>query len=603
MTLKEYLGVLERHGQLHRVGVEVDPVYEIGEIAQRWMRLGGGKALLFERPKGSAFPLAINLNGTMERLRLGLGADPSELGERMVGLVKALQPPSLKALWRHRDAVKRGLAMRVKRVRNSGVQDVFTADPDLGRLPVLRCWPRDGGRFITLPLVHTVSPRTGKGNLGMYRMQVYNARETGMHVQIVRGAEAHAHDAGAQARLPCAVALGGDPALILSAIFPLPEDVEELPFAGLLRGSPQPLVRAKTQPLWAPANAEFILEGVIDLADRRTEGPFGDHFGHYSHAGPYPTFKLTGLSHRKDAIYPATVVGKPPQEDKVWGEAINGFSKPLLQLMHPEIADFWTWFEAGFHNLLTVAVRQRHAKEGVKTALGLLGQGQLSLCKVVVLVDGHVDPRDLGAVLRAGRAHFDAREDVLLLPGTPQDTLDFTSFAMNLGSKLVLDFTASRGPLPAPRSAQAKARARAPKAAPRFDPSSLKRVLGGTYLGHRSLEDMLLAVKVDSRGQGAAQALEALLAKAKLGGHRLLALVSPDVDLEDPVSLVWGLFTRFDAARDLRFSKASLHGAWPLYEGVLGLDATWKKGYPDPVAMPDEIVARVDRRWGEYGFK
>jgi 4-hydroxy-3-polyprenylbenzoate decarboxylase len=603
MTLREYLAILESHGQVHRIKVEVDPVYEIGEIAQRWMRKGGGKALLFERPKGSAFPLVINLNGTAERLRLGLGAEPGELGARMVNLVKAMQPPSLKALWAHKEAVKRGLAMRVKRVGKSGVQDVVNLNPDLTQLPVLKCWPDDGGRFITLPLVHTVSPRNGKGNLGMYRMQVYGPRETGMHVQIVRGTEAHAHDAGPQAPLPCAVALGGDPALILSAIFPLPEDVEELPFAGLLRGSPQPLVKAKTQPLWVPANAEFILEGVIDQADKRMEGPFGDHFGHYSHAGLYPTFKLTALTHRQDAIYPATVVGIPPQEDKVWGEAINEFSQPLLKLMHPEITGFWTWFEAGFHNLLTVAVKQRHAREGIKTALGLLGQGQLSLCKVVVLVDEDVDPKDFAAVLRQGRAHFDAREDVLLLPGTTQDTLDFTSFSMNLGSKLILDFTSRRGPLPAPRSAQPKAKTRAAKEPAKFEPLSLKRILGKAYLGHKSLQDFLLVVKVATKGAGGSQELSALLLKGKLGNHKMLALVSEDVDLDDPTSLIWGLFTRFDAARDLQFTKAALYNAWPVYDGVLGLDATWKKGYPDPVSMPDEIKLRVDRRWGEYGFK
>jgi 4-hydroxy-3-polyprenylbenzoate decarboxylase len=603
MTLGQYIRLLERHGQLHRIPVEVDPIYEIGEIAQRWMRLGGGKALLFERPTGSDFPLVINLNATPERLRLGLGADPGELGANLVDLLQKLPAPDLGTLWRHRHTLRRGLAMRVTRLRSSEVQAVVEPAPDLRRLPVLRCWPKDAGRFITLPLVHTVSPRTGKGNLGMYRMQVYNARETGMHYQIVRGAEAHAHDAGPQARLPAAVALGGDPALILSAIFPLPEDVEELPFAGLLRGRPQPLVKAKTQPLWVPANADFILEGEIDLADRRKEGPFGDHFGHYSHAGLYPTFKLTALTHRRDAIYPATVVGKPPQEDKVWGEAINAFSRPVLRLLHPELADFWTWFEAGFHNLLTLAVKQRHAREGIKTALGLLGQGQLSLCKVVILVDEQVDVRDFAAVLREGRAHFDAREDVLLLPGTPLDTLDFTSFSMNLGSKLILDFTSSRGPLPAPRRAQPKARNRPPRKVGRFAPADLKRILGRAYLDHVSLQDFLLVVKVRTNGGGARRKLAALLQKAALGRHRLLALVSEDVNLSDPTSLLWGLFTRFDAARDLQFTRAGIEGAWPWYEGVLGIDATWKKGYPEPVEMPAEIVARVDRRWGEYGFK
>jgi 4-hydroxy-3-polyprenylbenzoate decarboxylase len=601
-TLREYLGILESRGLLQRVKARVDPRFEIGEIAQRRMR-EGAPALLFENVQGSGFPLAINLNGTAERLRLGLGDDPAALGRKLADLVLALQPPSLKALWRHRTTVAQGLAMRVTKLRHSPVQDRVDLEPDLSTLPVLHCWPQDGGRFITLPLVHTVSPLTGKGNLGMYRMQVFNGRETGMHYQIVRGAEAHAHDAGARAALPCAVALGGDPALMLAAIFPLPEDMEELPFAGLLRGRPQPLVRAKTQPLWVPANAEFIMEGVIDLQDRRLEGPFGDHFGHYSHAGLYPTFKLSALTHRRDAIYPATIVGKPPQEDRVWGEAINAFSKPMLQLMHPEISDFWTFFEAGFHNLLTVAVKQRHAKEGVKTALGLLGQGQLSLCKVVVLVDAGVDPRDFQAVLREAAEHFDPREDVLLLPGTPLDTLDFTSYTMNLGSKLILDFTSARGALPAARSAQdaPKARPKAPAKTARFDPAAVRRAVGAAYLDQLSWQDTLLVVKVRNKGKAGAAWLQKLL-KTPLGGHKLVALVSEDVDLKDPVSVLWGLFTRFDAARDLQFTRSSLRQAWPLYEGVLGIDATWKKGYPDPVEMPKETVKLVDARWKEYGF-
>ncbi|HTA16617.1 MAG TPA: UbiD family decarboxylase, partial [bacterium] len=474
----------------------------------------------------------------------------------------------------------------------------------LGRLPVLQCWPQDAGRFITLPLVHTVSPLTGKGNLGMYRMQVYGPAETGMHVQIVRGTEAHAYDAGPQSKLPCAVALGGDPALTLAAIFPLPEDMEELPFAGLLRGEPQPLVRAKTQPLWVPADAEFILEGRIDLADRRMEGPFGDHFGHYSHAGLYPTFKLSALTHRKNAVYPATIVGKPPQEDQVWGEAINAFSKPFLQLMHPEIADFWTYFEAGFHNLLTVAVKQRHAKEGVKTALGLLGQGQLSLCKVVVLVDSGVDPKDFMAVLREGKQHFDPREDVLLLPGTPLDTLDFTSYTMNLGSKLILDFTSSRGLRPGPPASPSARRGATSKVAGkagRYDAAQVRRMVGASYVDQVSWQDCLLVVKVRNAGKPGAATLGRLL-KAPLGGHKIVALVSDDVDLGDPVSVLWGLFTRFDAARDIQFTRSSLRQAWPLHEGILGIDATWKRGYPDPVEMPAAVVRKVDERWREYGF-
>lgn len=592
LDLQSYLKLLERKGELHRVPCEVDPELEVTEIAQRQVRLGG-PALLFERVKGSPFRLAINLNATRRRLVLGLGAEPGVLGDRLAGLVKAMQPPSLKALWKHRGTVTRALAMRVKRLGSSPVQDHVSLPGDLTTLPVLKCWPRDAGRFITLPLVGTAGP-DGRQNLGMYRMQVYGPKATGMHWQIVRGAEAQAYKAAGKP-LPCAVALGGDPALILSAIFPLPEDMEELPFAGLLRGSAQTVVRAKTQPIWVPANAEFILEGVVDSADRRKEGPFGDHFGHYSHAAPYPTFKMTALTHRPNPVYAATVVGKPPQEDKVWGEAINEFADGMLKLMHPEIAAMWTYYEAGFHNLLVVAVHQRHRKEAVKTALGLLGQGQLSLCKVVMLVDAGCDPKDFRAVLREARAHFDSREDVLLLPGTPLDTLDFTSFAMNLGSKVILDFTSGGGlkaPAPAPRR----------QASRPFNPDTLKKVCGSRYLGWASLEDTLLAVKVKPEADGAPGLLEKILKHAPLGGHKLVALVSPDVDLFDPVDLIWGIFTRFDAARDIQFASAGLFRAWAHYDGPLGIDATWKKGYPEPLTMPKKIIEKVDQRWKEYGF-
>jgi UbiD family decarboxylase len=595
LRLRAYLDILESRGLLSRIKAEVDPVYEIGEIALRQVKLGG-KALLFENVKGSNFPVAINLNATKERLVLGLGGDPALLGYNLVSMIKDLQPPTLAGLWRNKKTLARATNMRVKQIRSSGVQDVVDMPGNLEALPVLKCWPKDAGRFITLPLVQTVDPATGKGNLGMYRMQVYGPAETGMHWQIVRGAEAHAYHAKNR-RMPCAVALGGDPALTLSAIFPLPEGMEELPFAGLLRGKPQELVAAKTQPLWVPANAEFILEGQIDLDDRREEGPFGDHFGHYSHSAPYPTFKLTALTRRKDAVYPATIVGKPPLEDRIWGEAINDFSGPMLKLMHPEIDDFWTYYEAGFHNLLVVAVHQRHRKEGVKTALGLLGQGQLSLCKVVVLVDAGVNPRDFKAVMGEAAKNFDPREDVLLLPGTPLDTLDFSSHVMNLGSKLVLDFSSTKGITPAPIGA-----GKAPLARKPFNPDRLKRILGPAYKGHESVAGTLLAVKVRHKGKDAAKLLEAVLAKGELGEHKLLALLSEDVDLKDQAELIWGLFTRFDAARDIQFSKSSLFRAWPFYEGVLGIDATWKKGYPEPVEMPKSVVKKVDERWGEYGF-
>jgi 4-hydroxy-3-polyprenylbenzoate decarboxylase len=596
MDLQSYVRELEQLGELKRVRAQVDPELEVSEIALRQMRQGG-PALLFEDVKGSSFPLAINLNATPGRLAHALGMAPAELGGRLGRLMEALQPPSLKALWREKSILGRALSMRVRRLGSSPVQQVVSRPGDLTSLPALKCWPKDGGHFITLPLVGTVDAATGRQNLGMYRMQVFGPGQAGLHWQIVRGAEAHAA-ASKTGKLSVAVALGGDPALTLAAIFPLPEGMEELPFAGLLRGRAQPLVRALTQPLWVPANAEFILEGEVDLAERRLEGPFGDHMGHYSQAAPYPVFRMTALTRRKNAIYPATLVGKPPQEDRVWGEAVNEIAGPLIKLLHPEIAGFWTYYEAGFHNLLVAAVRQRHAKQGISTALGLMGTGQLALTKVAVLVDADVDPRDLGAVLRAARLNFDASEDALLLPGTPQDTLDFTGPAMNLGSKLILDCTSGHGHRP-----EVPRRSSKSGGGP-LNPDKLRSLLGPCLLKAKSLDGGLLALQVRPPKGGSAALLEKALGPGQphLGGHPWVALVSEDVDLEDRVDLIWGIFTRFDAARDLRFSKSRLAGAWPQHQGAMGMDATLKPGYPEPLAMPQRIIRMVDSRWKEYGF-
>jgi 4-hydroxy-3-polyprenylbenzoate decarboxylase len=365
---------------------------------------------------------------------------------------------------------------------------------------------------------------------------------------------------------------------MLAGVLPLPEDMDELAFAGFLRGAPTPTIRLGNG-VEVPANAEIILEGEVPAAERREEGPFGDHFGHYSHAAPFPVFHVKKIHRRKGAIYPAAVVGKPPQEDKYLGNAVQDMLLPLLKLMKPEIEDLWAYFEAGFHNLAAVSVRQRYAKEGVKTALGLLGEGQMSLTKCVVLVDPDVNARRFTDVLSALRRDFDPREDFILLPGTAQDTLDFTSFKMNLGSKMILDAT-SFGKERRPR--------------PDLPPVDIREP---GVISYRNWNDALLAVRVKSDGRGV---LERLLKDRRLAGFPLIAAVSEDVPLDDDELLLWGIFTRFDCARDVIPAAVELAGAWPRYQGPLGVDATWKPGYPEPLVMDPAVVDRVDRRWSEY---
>ena len=578
--LQEFLAALEKAGELRRIPVEVDPELEITEIATRVVK-EEGPALLFERVKGSPYRLAINILGSERRIELALGRHPSSIGQELVRFIERINPPSLKSLWRMRGTARRLLAARLTRARR-GLSQQVVETPDLSTLPAIKCWPQDAGRFITLPLVFTRSPATGRSNLGIYRMQLYGPDSTGMHWQLGKGGGFHYYEAEERGQpLEVAAVLGGDPALLLSAVLPLPESLEEIIFSGLLRGRPTPMVRARTLSLAVPANAEFVLEGHVPPGERVPEGPFGDHFGHYSDQAPFPVFHVKAITRRRHPIYPAAVVGKPPQEDRAMGDAIQEFLNPFVRLIHPEVEDLWAYFEAGFHNLLVVSVKGRYTKEPMKTALGLFGEGQLSLTKSIVLVGPGVNVRDFRAVLREIRRHFNAEEDFLLLPRVPLDTLDFTSFKMHLGSKMALDATPKGAAQPQANGGLA------------VDPARLSEGV----LGSRLLEETLLAVQVRGGGR---EVLSRLMRAPELSNIKLMAAVSPDVDLDDQTQLLWGIFTRFDPARDVLFPDMRLVGAAPVYRGPLAIDATYKPGYPAPLEMDPDVVERVNRRWHEY---
>lgn len=577
--LHQFINHLEKTGELRRIQVEVDPVLEASEIAQRVVKQEG-PALLFERPGGADFPLLINLFGSHRRIEEALGNHPEAIGEAIVKAIERLNPPSLSALWHSREFLLRSLAMRPRIVRQAPVQEV-SEEPDLTRLPVLQCWPGDGGRFITFGMVLTEHPHTRRRNLGLYRLHVYDERTTGMHWQSMKGGRGHYFAAEQQGRpLDVAVVLGGDPILMLASVLPLPEDVDEITFAGLLSGRRPSFVKAQTCPLLVPANAEFIFEGHVPPFERRREGPFGDHFGHYSEAADFPVLHLRRVTRRHKAIYPASVVGKPPQEDKYIGEAAGLLVGPLIKLIQPNVRDLWAYYEAGFHNLLGVAVAERHPKEVLKTAFGLLGVGQLSLTKVMVLVREEVNCRRFDHLLRELWWRFDPAERMLLVPTAPLDTLDFTSFTMHVGSKLILDATGERITNAEPPRDVVDPR--------RFDSRIVDyRLLDGGFL--------VVVIPRDAR-----QVLADLLHWPELGPVKFIVAVSPDVRVRDDENLIWGIFTRFDPARDMLCEEMRLVGARPLYRGRLAIDATWKEGYPQPLEMDPEIQQRVDRRWSEY---
>src|SRR5262245_41067751 len=300
--LQEFVRHLEQTGQLKRIRVEVDPVLEVTEITQRVLR-EQGPALLFERPKGSATPLVMNLFGTMERVRAALGREPAEIGNELVETFHKINPPSLRGIWESRDVIKRGLFTRPSIVRSAPCQEVVQ-DPDLSELPILKCWPGDAGRFITYGMVLTLHPEAKRRNLGLYRLQVFSKDTTGMHWQSMKGGRGHYWEAEQEGKdLEVAVVIGADPILMMAAILPLPEDVDEIGFAGFLRGKGTPMVRAKTIATMVPANAEFILEGIVPARERKLEGPFGDHFGHYSEAAEFPVFHVRAITHCRNAVY------------------------------------------------------------------------------------------------------------------------------------------------------------------------------------------------------------------------------------------------------------------------------------------------------------
>jgi 4-hydroxybenzoate decarboxylase subunit C len=589
--LRPFLRTLEEAGELHRVTVPVSARFEITEIASRAAALDA-PALLFERVEGFEFPVVANLLASRERIRLALGREPETIGLELTVAAERLQPPTIGAIWESRGLFRRAFHAKVRQVETGPCRDVVS-DPDLDRLPILTCWPHDGGPFITWPMVLTQHPVTGVRNLGTYRMQVFDRRTTGLHMQIQKGGAFHYRIAESRGQsLSACCVLGGDPILMLASVAPLPENVDELAFAAFLRGAPLKAVRAVSVPILVPASADFVLEGIVPARERRLEGPFGDHFGHYSHQSEHPVFHLTKMTHRRDAVFPVSVVGQPPQEDRWIGDALQEMLVPLLRMMHPEIHDAWAFPEAGFHNLLAVSVGARYGKESLKAAFAMLGTGQVSLSKVVVTVGPEVHARDPEAVLGEIGAWFDPEEDFLLLPGTAMDTLDFTSFRMNLGSKMILDACPSPGREPRPPLSETEL-------------PDLREVHPAVR-GQRLLAGSLLAVSVE--GPTGREVLERLLsaevaaAVPVLRRVPIIAAVSPDVRLDDRMHLLWGIFTRFDAARDVFFHDSKLVGAAPVHRGTMGIDATWKTGYPEAVQSSEETRRLVDRRWGEYGL-
>ena len=443
-NLRSFIETLEKHGELQRVSAEVDPALEIAELADRAVK-SGGPALLFENPRGHTIPVLINAFASMRKMELALEVDDVQsLADRIAEYLEMKTPQGLVGKLKMLPKLAEIGNFFPREVRSGACQEVVkTEDFSLYDYPVLTCWPQDAGPFITLPMVFSRNPISGKRNCGMYRLQVFDERTTGMHWQTHKqGAEHYRRLAaeGRETRMDVAVAIGADPATVFSAILPLPPDLDEMLFAGFMRNKPVEMVKCKTVDLEVPANAEIVLEGRVTLGELRTEGPFGDHTGYYSPADEYPVFHVECITQRKNPIYATTIVGKPPMEDYYMGKTIERVFLPLLRLQLPEIVDMAMPPEGVFHNLMLVSIRKSYPGHARKVMSAIWGLGQAMFTKCIVVVDHDVDVQNYSETAFRALNNIDPERDLQFTLG-PIDSLDHSSRLADYGSKVGIDAT------------------------------------------------------------------------------------------------------------------------------------------------------------------
>ena len=440
--IRDFIKELEKNNELKRVTTEVDSDLEIAEIMRRQM-YSNGPAILFENVKGFQMPVLANAFGSMKRLEIGLEmTDFTEIGQRIVDMTKMDIPSGFLNKIKKLPELSK-MTESFPKLENSGPVTEFTSsDASFDDIPILKSWPNDAGRFITLGLVATNHPETGVRNLGVYRMQIVDGKHALMHWQKHKRGAHHSDitkDKGE--KIPTAIIIGGEPATVFSSIAPVPEGLDKYLFAGITRKRGIKTVKCKTIDLEVPANAEIVLEGYVDPADIRDEGPFGDHTGYYTPVEPYPTFTLTGIMRRKDPIYLTTVVGKPILEDAYIGKVIERSFLPLIRMFHPEVVDFAMPAAGWFQGFAIISIKKRYPGQAKKVMMGLWGMGQLALTKMFVVVDEEINVHDMNDVLWAITTRADAARDTVIINNTPTDTLDPASPLVNLGSKMGIDAT------------------------------------------------------------------------------------------------------------------------------------------------------------------
>ena len=613
VRLSRYLDALEASGELKRVSEPINCQLEAGCIADKLVKKGG-PAIIFEKPlladgSISEFPLAMNLFGTRDRTNKALGvSNPNEIGMKMVELMKPDIGSILRAPWKGIPLALRGLSMAPKKVRKGACQQVRMVDPDLTKLPIPTTWPHDGGPFITLPLVVTRDPKSGSHNLGMYRGQIFGPKEVGLHWQSHKHAADHASNLEDD-RMPVAICIGGPPELIFSAIAPLPDNLSEYEFAGLLGAKRLRLTKCLTNDLLVPAESDFVIEGYTIPGEKRVEGPFGDHFGYYSLEDDFPVLHVTAITHRKDAILPATIVGTPPMEDGYLGEGVGDAFRPVLQFQHRDVIDLFLPLETGFHNLAIVASKQRYSRQARKTALGLLGAGQMMFLKSIIACDPSHPVKNLESLLDVLDSNVSISDDIQILNGQVADSLAHASPWNDVHSKIIIDASSPvvGDPLHGIKLPEGPGRLLA-EAVSSVDGICAVRMMRPSIMvvtthieGGPKQEVSMEQVDEDAARKQRSQIArirDEIWSMDNSKNLRWLFITDDDADLQSEDwkrRLLWQLFCRFEVSRDLHFDEEGKRLAWdatapiPSMEGPLPV-----RRWPAVTLHDPEVEAKVD---------
>ncbi len=578
VNLRDFLELLRSNNQLLTIDFLVDPYLEIAEIHRRVIAQGG-PALLFTNVKGSTFPVVTNLFGTNHRLELAFGRRPLDFVRDLVNLVENSMPPSLSSLWDARSLLTQGLKVGLKRVNKAPILDCCQHPARLTELPMLTSWHSDGGPFVTLPLVYTEHPDGEGHNLGMYRIQRYDDTTTGIHWQIHKGGGFHYFAAEQKNKpLPLTLYIGGPPALMLAAIAPLPENIPELVLASLLQGKKLGMVNDPRGGHQLVAEAEFAIKGSVPPHIRQPEGPFGDHYGYNSLQHDYPVFQTSHLYHRKDAIYPATVVGRPKQEDYFIGDFLQDLLSPLFPLVMKGVIQLKTFGETGFHCLAAARVADRYPREAFAAGLRILGEGQLSLTKFLLLTDGSIDVSQFPSLWQHILERIQWDRDLFVFANVSQDTLDYTGPSVNKGSKAMM------------------------LGLGREKIRELPRAFTGSLPKKCSRPDAYLPGTLVVQGASYASAPDLAVELAQFAGVAqwpVILLVDSTADATSSLQeFLWTFFTRFEPAADIHGREQMVHRFHVGLQPPIVFDCRMKPWYTDVLEVDPATKQQVDEKIG-----